>query len=485
MQLNRMASLYFGRAGSLLARSFGRKLTPAAASLFHRRSFYLYANEPFHPIADKQPLKTSPEEAVSVIKSGNRVFIHGCAATPTTLIDAMAAHGKKSGLRNVETIHIHTEGPLAHTKPDCEGIFRDNSLFIGHNCREPVNAGRADCTPIFLGEIPILFRRRLLPLDVALIQVSPPDSHGFCSLGPSVDVARSAVQSAKYIIAQVNANQPRTFGDGIVHISHLDAMVEATHPLPELKKKVISDVEEKIGNFIATKLVDDGATLQMGIGSIPDAVLSKLKGHRNLGIHTEMISDGIIPLVNCGAITNGQKKIQPGKIVSGFAYGSKDLYSFMDNNPFIVMCDISFTNSVAIISQNPRVTAINSCIEIDLTGQVVADSIGPKMFSGVGGQIDFMRGSALSSDGLGKPILAMPSQTSRGESKIVKYIKEGAGVVTTRAHVHYIVTEYGIAYLFGKSLRQRAYELIRIAHPNHREALEKAAFDRLKCMPGP
>jgi len=443
------------------------------------------SSEPFHPIPDRQPRWVSADEAVSHIKSGMTVFVHGCAATPLVLLDSLATHGKREKLKDIQLIHIHTEGPGVCMQPDCEGIFRSNSLFIGGNARKAVNDGRADCTPIFLGETPLLFRRGIIPLDAALVTVSPPDEHGFCSLGPSVDLARAAVQHTKYLIGQVNSNLPRTFGDGIVHISHFDALVKADFPLPEIHKTVITPIEEQIGQHIANNLVADGATLQMGIGSIPDAVLSKLTSHRDLGIHTEMISDGIIQLVRKGIVTNANKKIQPGKIVSAFAFGTTELYRFMNNNPFIAMCDVAFTNNVSVISQNPKVTAINSCIEVDLTGQVCADSIGTRMYSGVGGQIDFMRGSALSQDGLGKPILAMASTTEKGVSKIAPMLKSGAGVVTTRAHVHYLVTEYGIAYLFGKSFRQRAYELIRVAHPDHREVLEKAAFERLKVMPSP
>jgi acyl-CoA hydrolase len=453
--------------------------------LFKRESFYSYSAEPFHPIANKVPLRIGAEEAVSVIKSGDRVFVHGCAAMPAVLVNAMTTHGKKSKLSNVEVVHIHIEGPAPHTAPEFEGIFRDNSLFIGANCRKAVNEGRADSTPIFLGEIPLLFHRGILPVDVALIQVTEPDEHGFCSLGPSVDCTRAALMHSKYIIGQTNINHPRTFGDGLIHMSHIDALVEGNLPMPERKKSTPTDVEEKIGNNIAENLVAEGATLQMGIGSIPDAVLSKLKGHRDLGIHSEMFSDGIIPLVECGAITNARKVLHPGKIVGGFAYGTKKLYDFMNNNPFIVMCDIGYVNDVSIICQNPKVTAINSCIEIDLTGQAVSDSIGTRQFSGVGGQVDFIRGAARSRDGLGKPILALPSVTNKGESKICDFIKPGAGVVSTRAHVHYVVTEHGVAYLFGKTLRQRAHALIQIAHPMHREKLEKAAFERLKCMPAP
>lgn len=476
-----MAYSSFGKFGNALAK-VGRQLG-RRPNCISQRGYYVHSQEPFHPIANKAPEWKSADEAVSVIASNNRVFVHGCAATPTLLLEAMSRHGQKSKLKDVETIHIHIEGPAPHTKPENAGIFRDNSLFIGANCREAVNDGRADSTPIFLGEIPLLFRRKILSLDVALLQVTPPDEHGFCSLGPSVDCTRAAIQNAKYIVAQVNKNQPRTFGDGLVHMSHLDVMVEADFPLPEPKRGPPSEVETQIGKLIAENLVVDGATLQMGIGSIPDAVLSQLKNHKDLGIHSEMFSDGIIPLVECGAITNANKKLQTGKIVSSFAYGTKALYSFMNNNPLIVMCDLSFTNSEAIICQNPKVTAINSCIEVDVSGQVVSDSIGTRMFSGFGGQVDFIRGAALSLDGLGKPILAMPSVTPKGISKIVPYIKQGAGVVTTRAHAHYIVTEHGIAYLFGKTLRQRAHALIQIAHPDHREELEKEAFKRLKCMP--
>ncbi|CAD5124898.1 DgyrCDS13149 [Dimorphilus gyrociliatus] len=450
-----------------------------------QRSFYLYSPEPFHPIPGKEPKWMSAEEAVSTVTSGHKIFIHGCAATPVDLVNALAKHGKDSKIKDVEVIHIHTEGPATYTKPEYEGIFRSNSLFIGGNCREAVNSGRADFTPIFLSEIPHLFRRKIINLDVAIIQVSPPDKHGFCSLGPSVDCTRAAIQNAKHIIAQVNPKMPRTFGDGILHMSHCDAMVESEADLPELPNHKPSAVEEKIGSLIADNLVADGATLQMGIGSIPDAVLAKLKDHRDLGVHSEMFSDGVVDLVECGAITNAKKTVQTGKIVGGFVLGTRRLYDFLDDNPFVVMCDISFVNYSPVIAQNPKVTAINSCIEVDLTGQVVSDSIGTRMYSGVGGQVDFIRGAAIGHDGLGKPILAMPSETARGESKIVPFLKEGGGVVTTRAHVHYIVTEYGIAHLFGKNLRQRAYELIRIAHPDHRQALEEAAFERLRCMPSP
>ncbi|XP_050720662.1 4-hydroxybutyrate coenzyme A transferase-like isoform X8 [Eriocheir sinensis] len=448
------------------------------------RSYYSYSHEPFHPLK-RQPAWKSAEEAVSVIKSGDVVFLHGAAATPLRLVEAMTEHGLRQGLRGVSVCHIHTEGEAAYTKPGCEEIFRSNSFFIGANCRSAINEGRADYVPIFLSEIPLLFHRNIIDIDVALVQVSPPDKHGFCSLGTSVDCARAAVQNAKHIIGQVNPCMPRTFGDGVIHKSHFDAMVDGLDNLPEHVPKERSEVENEIGRLIAEQLVENGATLQMGIGNIPDAVLASLKGHKDLGIHSEMFSDGVVDLVEAGCVTNTHKAYHPGKIVGSFLVGTRKLFDFVDNNPFVVMCDVSFVNSIPVIAKNPRVTAINSCIEVDLTGQVVSDSIGTRMYSGVGGQVDFIRGAAVSRDGLGKPILAMPSTTTRGESKIVPFLKPGGGVVTTRAHIHYLVTEYGIAYLFGKNLRQRAYHLINIAHPDHREDLEKAAFERLHCMPSP
>ncbi|KAK4321638.1 hypothetical protein Pmani_007585 [Petrolisthes manimaculis] len=446
------------------------------------RSYYTYSHEPFHPLKRAPAWKTA-EEAVSVVKSGDVVFVHGAAATPLRLVAALTEHGKSNGLKDVTVCHIHTEGPALYTSPDCEGIFRSNSFFLGANCRNAVNEGRADYVPIFLSEIPLLFHRGIINIDVALIQVSPPDKHGFCSLGTSVDCARAAVQNAKHIIGQVNPCMPRTFGDGLIHKSHFDAMVDGLANLPEHKPRPRSDVENKIGSLIAENLVVNGATLQMGIGNIPDAVLASLGDHKDLGIHSEMFSDGVVDLVEAGCVTNTHKTFHPGKIVSSFIVGTRKLFNFVDNNPFVVMCDVSVVNSIPVISQNPKVTAINSCIEVDLTGQVVSDSIGTRMYSGVGGQVDFIRGAAVGRDGEGKPILAMPSTTSKGESKIVPFLKQGAGVVTTRAHLHYLVTEWGIAYLFGKNLRQRANELIRIAHPDHREELEKAAYERLHCMP--
>lgn len=396
---------------------------------------------------------------------------------------ALAEHGKKAGLKNVKVHHIHTEGAGEYLAPEFEGIFRSNSLFTGKNCRKPINEGRADFTPIFLGDIPQLFFRGIIKPNVSLVQVTPADNHGYHSLGTSVDVVRAALQHSDYIIGQVNSRMPRTQGDALVHTSHFDALVKGESELPEHKPPVLTDVEKAIGKHIAENLVEDGATLQMGIGAIPDAVLAQLTKHKDLGVHSEMFSDGLVDLVKTGAVTNRLKKICPGRILASFAIGTRGLFDFMDDNPFLVMKTIDYVNKEFNIAQNPKVTAINSCIEVDLVGQVCSDSIGTRVYSGFGGQVDFIRGAALSTDGKGKPILAMPSTTKHGESKIVPFLKEGAGVVTTRAHAHYIVTEYGIASLFGRNYRQRAHALISIAHPDHREKLEKAAFERLKCMP--
>lgn len=370
---------------------------------------------------------------------------------------------------------MHTEGSAAYAEPKYQDSFHASVMFVGQNMREAVNSGRADYIPVFLSEVPRLFRQKILPLDVALLHVSPPDRHGYCSLGISVDVARAASDSARILIAQINPNMPRTHGDGLIHVSRLTAMVECNDPIVEHHPSPLSDTERAIGRHVAS-LVEDGATLQMGIGAIPDAVLAALGSHRRLGIHTEMFSDGIIDLVEKGVITGEAKKIHQGEIVAGFAVGSRRLYDFMDDNPVIRMLDIAYVNDTAVIRRNPQVTAINSALEVDLTGQICADTLGCKQYSGVGGQMDFIRGAALSDHG--RPIIALPSVTGRGESRIAAMLKPGAGVTTTRAHIHYIVTEYGVAMLYGKSLRQRAKALIEIAHPSHREALSQAAHER-------
>lgn len=417
--------------------------------------------------------------------TGNVIYIQGAAATPRALVPALAATGKARGLKGVKIHHIHTEGPAEYNDPALKDVFRSNSLFTGANCRKAIEEGRADFTPIFLGDIPHLFYRGIIAPDVALVQVTPADKHGYHSLGTSVDCTRAALIHSKYIIGQVNENLPRTQGDALVHTSHFDVLVPANAPLPEHPVKPLSDVEKAIGKHIASNLVEDGATMQMGIGAIPDAVLSECTQHKNLGVHSEMFSDGVVDLVNQGVITNNNKKIEQGKIVSSFIIGSKKLFDFAHDNPFLTMRRVDFVNHEFVIAQNPKVTAINSCIEVDIVGNVCSDSIGTRVYSGFGGQVDFLRGAALGLDGKGKPILAMPSTTTKGVSKIAPVLKTGAGVTTTRAHAHYIVTEYGIAHLFGKNIRQRAHALIAIAHPSARESLEKAAFDRLKCMPSP
>jgi acyl-CoA hydrolase len=394
------------------------------------------------------------EEAVSCIASGHRVYIHGGVATPLRLVDAMTA--RAPALRDVELVHLH-------------------ALFVAANLRSAVNEGRADYVPVFLSEIPALFRSSAMPLDVALVQVSPPDRHGFCSLGVSVDVTRAAVDMARFVVAQVNPRMPRTHGDGLVPMSRFHAMVLSEEDIPEIRPAPRGELEAAIGRHVAA-LIEDGATLQVGIGAIPDAVLAALGSHRRLGVHTEMFSDGVVDLFERGAITGEHKRVHPGKIVAGFAMGTQKLYDFLDDNPLVAMLDIAYVNDTATIRRNPRVTAINSAIEVDLTGQVCADSIGTRQYSGVGGQMDFVRGAALSEGG--KPIIALRSTSSRGGSRIVSELKPGAGVVTTRAHVHYVATEFGVTNLYGKNLRERAKALIGIAHPDHREELERDARER-------
>ncbi|MBO2543227.1 acetyl-CoA hydrolase/transferase family protein [Salegentibacter sp. BDJ18] len=417
----------------------------------------------------------SAQDAVAKVKSGDRIFIQGAAMTPVTLIDALC--DRYNELTDVEIIQIHTEGKAKYTEEPYAGSFSINTCFAAGNVRNAVNSNKGTYIPIFLSEIHNLFRRDILPLDVAFIQVSPPDKHGYCSLGVSVDITLPAIQKAKKVIAQINPNVPRTHGDGIIHSSQIDAAIEVNQPIFATSVTAPTEIERQIGKHVA-ELIDDGATLQMGIGGIPNVVLNNLQNHKNLGIHTEMFSDGILPLVKSGVITGANKEIKTGKLVTCFAIGSPDLYDFIDDNPIVHFKEAAYTNDTAIIRQNPKVTAINSAIEIDLTGQVCADTIGKYQFSGVGGQMDFIRGAALSEGG--KPIIAMPSITKNGISKIVPFLKEGAGVTTTRAHVHYIATEYGVVNLYGKNLKQRAKELISIAHPDHREQLEKESHNQFR-----
>ena len=419
---------------------------------------------------------SSAKEAVKIVKSGNRVFIHGSAATPVHLVKEL--QNRHDELENIELISITNLGDIDFDNPEYRKSFFFNSLFVSANTRSVVNSSDGDYVPIFLSQIPQLFRKNILPIDVALIQVSPPDAHGYCTLGTSVDIAKAAVETSKIIIAQVNPKMPRTHGDGFLHIKKIHSLVWHETDLPEVDySSKATDAMITIGKNVAA-LIDDGATLQMGIGSIPDQVLQNLHNHKNLGIHTEMLSDGIIPLLEKGIINNSLKKLNVGRSVTGFMAGTRKLYDFVNDNPSIRVMDIAYVNDTSVIRQNPKATAINSAIEIDLTGQVCADSIGTYQYSGIGGQMDFMRGASLSEDG--KPIIALPSVTSKGQSRIVAFLKEGAGVVTTRGHVHWVVTEYGSVDLFGKSLKQRGKALISIAHPNHRESLERSFYERYK-----
>lgn len=416
------------------------------------------------------------KEAVNLVNSGDRVFLHGSAATPLHLINALL--DRAGSVKGVELVSISTIGDINWNKPEVRESFYLNSLFVSSNVRGWVNSAGGDYVPVFLSEIPYLFRNGILPLDVAIVQVSPPDKHGYCTLGTSIDAAWTAVRTAKKLIAQVNPNMPRTHGDTHVLANKFDAMVWEETILPEVDYgSKVDEVSLKIGENVAS-LVEDGATLQMGIGTIPDAVLKSLTNHKRIGVHTEMFSDGIIPLVKDGTITNEHKKIRPGKIVSTFTMGSRKLYDFVDDNPDVSFMDVAYVNDTAIIRKNPKVVAINSALEIDLTGQVCSDSLGTYQYSGIGGQMDFMRGASLSPGG--KPIIALPSVTSKGISRITPYLKQGAGVVTTRGHVHYVVTEYGVVNLYGKNMEQRAKELISIAHPNHREELERAVYNRFE-----
>ncbi|MBI3138877.1 MAG: acetyl-CoA hydrolase/transferase family protein [Sphingobacteriales bacterium] len=413
------------------------------------------------------------EAALSVVKSGDRVFVQGSAQTPLHLLRELGKRAPE--LRDVELTFITVQGNIELDKPQYADAFHINCMFVSESVRKAVNEGRADFIPVFLSDIPDLFRKQL-HIDVALVQVSPPDKHGYCSLGVSVDVARSAVNTATHIIAQVNPRVPRTHGDSLIHTNRFTAMVYYEEELPEVDYGTkVKDDELKIGQKIA-ELIDDGSTLQMGIGTIPDAVLKSLYNHKNLGVHTEMCSDGIIDLFDKDVINNSKKRIHPYKTVTGFAVGTRRLYDYVDDNPAFVFLDIDYVNDPHVIRRNPKVIAINSAIEVDITGQVCADSIGTTQYSGIGGQMDFMRGAALSEGG--KPIIALTSRTNKGVSRIVPFLKQGAGVVTTRGHIHYVVTEFGVAYLFGKNLRQRAKSLISIAHPDDREMLEKACFER-------
>lgn len=414
------------------------------------------------------------EEALKCVKSGDRVYVQAAAATPNILTKALS--DRASELRNVEVCHLHTEGEAPYADPKLADSFHVNSFFIGKNVRHTIQAGNGSYTPVFLSELPILFKRNVVNLDVALIHVSPPDTHGYCSLGVSVEASVAAIKNAKYVVAQVNPQMPRTFGDGLIHVSNIDFLVEVDVALYRQSFAEISPVEEKIGSYIAS-LIEDESTLQMGIGSIPNAALSKLKNHKNLGLHTEMFSDGVIDLIESGVINCSHNGVAKGRALATFLIGSQRLYDFVNDNPFIEMKESSFVNDTVRIRTNNKMVAINSAIEVDVTGQVCADSIGAKMYSGVGGQMDFIRGAALSPNG--KAIIALPSVTKYGDSRIVPFLKKGAGVVTTRAHVHYVITENGIADLYGKTIKQRVAALVQIAHPDHQESVDKSYYEMI------
>ena len=418
----------------------------------------------------------SVEEAVSVIKSGDRIFGHGSACTPNLFYDELANQAHK--LKDVEMVSITQQGNVEIAKPQYKDSFYINSLFTSAPVRDAVNSENGDFVPIFLSEIPILFKNEILPLDVAMITVSPPDNHGYCTLGTSVDIARSAIDTAKIIIAIVNPKMPRTHGDGMIHISRIAKAVWSEEELLTIDYGAkVGEEEMLIGKNVA-ELIDDKATIQMGIGTIPDAVLKCLNNHKDLGVHTEMLSDGVIDLILNDVINNKYKGTHTNRTITSFCFGTRRLYDFVDDNPAIAFMDVQHVNFPINIMKNKKMHAINYAIEIDLTGQVCADSIGTYQFSGIGGQMDFMRGAALSEGG--KPIMAISSRTKKGVPRIVPFLKQGAGVVTTRGHIHYVVTEFGTAYLYGKNLRQRAKALIEISHPDDREMLDKAAYERFK-----
>jgi 4-hydroxybutyrate CoA-transferase len=416
----------------------------------------------------------SADEAAALIKSRDWVYISGNAAAPRCMQEALAR--RKDELREVVLMHglLIGQDPLA--QPEMSGHFRHNSIFVGSADRDAVKSGRADYVPVFLSEVPGLFTSRQMPIDAVILHTTKPDEHGFISLGTEVLAARSALEIARTVIVQVNEKMPRTLGDSFIHVSAVHKIVEVSEQLPTLEKKGYTDVERLIGEHIGS-LIEDGATLQLGIGGIPDAVLFALRDKKNLGIHTEMISDGVKEGVEAGFITGAKKILHPGKVIGTFVLGSQSLYDYVHNNPVFELHPANYTNNPLVISQNEKMISVNSAIEIDITGQVCSDSMGPDIYSGFGGQVDFVRGAAMSRGG--KPIIALPSTAKNGTvSRIVPFLKQGAGVVTSRADVHYVVTEYGIAFLHGKNLRERAKALISAAHPNFREELEKAARDR-------
>lgn len=423
----------------------------------------------------KQVRYVKAEEAVKVIKPGDRVHLSGVAVTPHKLIRAMVERGREGELYDVKIQHIHIEGAVDYANPEFEGIFNIQQFFVGANLRKQTQSGFADYIPVFLSETQKLIREGYLKVNVAMIMVSVPDKHGFVSLGTSVDATLAAVECADVVIALVNPNVPRAWGDAMIQLDQIDIFVEDDAPLYAHKLEPLTETDIAIGKNVAA-LIEDGACLQMGIGGIPNAVLAQLGNHKDLGVHTEMFADGILHLVEKGVVNGRRKNLDKGKMVASFLMGTKELYDFVDDNPMVAMMDVAHTNSVAVIRKLDRVTAINSALAIDLTGQVCADSIGTKHYSGVGGQIDFIRGAGHSFRG--KPIIAMPSMTEKGMSKISATLIEGSGVVSTRANIHWVVTEIGAVNLYGKTLQERARLLVSIAHPDHREMLDRAAFER-------
>lgn len=410
----------------------------------------------------------SADDAIHHLKSGAKVFLHGAAATPTPLIEALCRRGDLEG---VTLFHLHLEGACAFAEPGHHGRFRSVSFFTGPSLRKAVDEGRADFMPVFLSDIPKLFATRKIPLDVAIVQLSPPDKHGYCTLGTSCDAARSAVDGASIIIAEINERMPRTHGHTFVHLDRITGFIATNRPLPHGHVAEIGEVEAQIGEQIAA-LIEDGSTLQLGIGAIPDAVLARLGNKRDLGVHTEMFSDGLVPLLESGVVNNRLKKVHRGRTTTSFVNGTQKVFAHVDDNPSVEFHPCDRTNDTALIRENPKVVAINSALEVDLSGQVCADSIGYRIYSGIGGQMDFIHGAALSAGG--KPIIAIPSTAAGGKlSRIVASLKPGAGVVTTRGHVHWIVTEYGAANLHGMTLRERGEALIGLAHPDFRAELRK------------
>jgi len=411
------------------------------------------------------------KEAVRAVRSGDRIFLTGNCSVPTKILDALVDRAQE--LEGVEICQALTVGSAEYVSPEMEGHLRVNTMFISHNTRQAVQEGRADFTPVLLSEFPLLFKNKVLPVNVAFVHLSPPDEHGYCSFGVEVGLSKSPAESADMIIAEVNEQMPRTLGDSFIHVSEIDSIVPVDYPLAELPMGggKAPETVQKIAGYIA-ELIPDGATMQMGIGAIPDAVLNHLFDKKDLGIHTELFSDGVIDLVEAGVLTNARKTIHPGKIVAGFILGTERLYHWVHNNPLIEFLRTEYVNDPFVIAQNERMVAINSAIEVDLTGQICADSIGTKLYSGVGGQLDFIYGASRSRGGI--PIIALPSK-AKEVSRIVPTLKKGAGVITTRSHVHYVVTEYGVAELYGKTIQQRAKELINIAHPEFREQLTRDA----------